>query len=503
VTGVNKCDPDSLTNGYIANAEGEIEPSNSYVTTDYINVSDFQYGYFINKHFRKFLAYNDSKVPISASYIENDQQAGVVTYNSAYKYIRVTLYADDINNAMISDSLAAESYVPFERVLKSGLNALNDVTSEGVVTNVDDYLFISGKNKCNPSTYENGFISGGDGTISASNSYMTTDFIDVSDFQYGYAINKKYRKYLAYDSNKVSIPSSYHEDGNAGVITLDASYKYLRFTLYTNDMTNVMIEDSASITEYEPYKRTLINGVSALNDVTGAEVDAKINANGRNFLYGTKWYACGDSFTAGDFSGLSDGYTFEDEPYMGYNKVYPYFIGRRCLMDIVNLAVGGMTMAKVTGSSNNFCESVYQNVGVDADYITLKFGINDGHQSVPIGTIDSSDITTFYGAWNTVMTWLITNRPTAKIGIIVSNGLDSNDYADATITIAKKYGVPYLNEWRGEQVPLLIRSGRTDVADSIKTIRNETFRVSSTNLHPNVVCHEYESTFVEEWLKSL
>ena len=164
-----------------------------------------------------------------------------------------------------------------------------------------------------------------------------------------------------------------------------------------------------------------------------------------------------------------------------------------------------MTMARVPqrNQQNDFCTGVYLNVGEDADYITLKFGINDGHQHVPIGTLADTDDTTYYGAWNRVMSWLISNRPYAKIGIIVSNGLDHNDYAEATIAIARKYGVPYLNEWSGEQVPMLIRSGRTDVDESVKEIRNAAFRVTEKNRHPNVACHKYESTFVESWLRTL
>ena len=245
-----------------------------------------------------------------------------------------------------------------------------------------------------------------------------------------------------------------------------------------------------------------------LNTVSGTDVPAydteeiKTNTVQASVLTHKVWYACGDSFTQGDFTGYSGQYRFTDEPYYDELMVYPYFIGRRTSAIIKNLAVGGMTMAVVSGSTNNFIE-IYQSVGADADYITLKFGINDGHRSVPIGTIDSTDTSTFYGAWNTVMSWLIANRPTAKIGIIVSNGLDADSYADATIAIAKKYGVPYLNEWSGEQVPLMLRSGRTDVDTSIKAIRDETFRVSETNQHPNPISHEYESTIVEAWLKTL
>ena len=42
---------------------------------------------------------------------------------------------------------------------------------------------------------------------------------------------------------------------------------------------------------------------------------------------------------------------------------------------------------------------------------TLKFGINDLNHSATIGTVDSEDISTFYGAWNAVMSYLTENYP--------------------------------------------------------------------------------------------
>lgn len=237
-------------------------------------------------------------------------------------------------------------------------------------------------------------------------------------------------------------------------------------------------------------------------DVPAYGEPEKIQETVHDVLKGKVWYACGDSFTEGDYTGYTGVYRFTDQPYMGKKMVYPFFIGRRTGCVVKNLASSGSTLAAVSGSTNTFI-NIYQNIGADADYITIKYGINDGHQGVPIGTIDSTDPSTFYGAWNVVMSWIINNRPNAKIGIIVSNGLDNNSYADATIAIAKKYGVPYLNEWNGEQVPVLIRSGRTDVDPDILQLRTDTWKVSNSNWHPNKECHKYESTFVEAFLKAL
>ena len=147
----------------------------------------------------------------------------------------------------------------------------------------------------------------------------------------------------------------------------------------------------------------------------------------------------------------------------------------------------------------------YTQIPSDADYITLKFGINDDtiHQSAPIGTIDDATNETFYGAWNIVLEYIITNHPQAKIGIIVTNG-SQLPYVNATIAIAEKWGIPYLNEATDKQCSFMFRSNRTDVLASVRTLRNNHWFVEpDLNSHPNAKAHEYESTVVEAWLRTL
>ena len=235
---------------------------------------------------------------------------------------------------------------------------------------------------------------------------------------------------------------------------------------------------------------------------------SNIHANGsgglyeyRNMLTGKKWYACGDSFTA-DGYGTSDQPKFTDGLYAGENMVYPFFIGRRCGIKVTNLAVGGQTMAVVDGLNNCFSDGIYQNVGADADYITIRLGINDDNKDVAIGTINDTTNTTFYGAWNVVMEYLITNHPFAHIGIIVPNGA-SLEYVEAVKAIAVKWGIPYLDFATGEQTPLLHRTCRTEVSSVARNLRHNAFIVSNTNTHPNADAHEYQSYCIENWLMSL
>lgn len=231
------------------------------------------------------------------------------------------------------------------------------------------------------------------------------------------------------------------------------------------------------------------------------------NMGGGNVLYGKHWVACGDSFTAGGY-GATDGfdesvYRYQDGRFKGRNIVYPYIIGLRNNMTITNEAVGGSSMTKV--DDNAFSVSRYMNIPADADYITLKFGINDSNKAAPVGTIEDSTNETFYGAWNIVLEYLIEHHPFAHIGIIVTNGSNAA-YEDAIRAVAKKWGIPYLDEVESDQVPLMHRAERDGVCDRAKALRGAAFVVSATdpvNLHPNTAAHYYESTFIENWLRTL
>lgn len=244
-----------------------------------------------------------------------------------------------------------------------------------------------------------------------------------------------------------------------------------------------------------------------------------------NILFGKKWVVCGDSFTYGSESGK-----IESGIYAGKNKVYPYFIGNRNNMDIIQFFQSGKTLAfpAIPGDFTNSltCPTspmYYQNIPVDADYITIYLGINDSHHAtgdsgsdgedtegvIPIGTIDDSDTSTYYGAWNVVIPWLIENRPFAHLGIIVSNGCGKDEYRLAQIEIAIKYGVPYIDLNGDKQTPAMIRSTNPAISEQIKTIINNKQGVDPegvggfVNLHPNDATHEFESAFIESFLRSL
>lgn len=224
-------------------------------------------------------------------------------------------------------------------------------------------------------------------------------------------------------------------------------------------------------------------------------------------LSGKVWFSCGDSFTHGDFTGYEgDDDTLSEGKYAGRLCVYPYIIGNNTDCDVLNMAVNGLTLAYVNGQGFTAKETglLYTTDFSKADYVTLYFGINDSHKSVPIGSIDDNVNTTFYGALNVAIEYLTTNYPRLKIGLICSNGCDSPDYPEATKQAAIKWGVPYLDIDGGVGCPTMLRcSSRNPASAEIKALRLSQQRVSSTNAHPNPMAHRLEAEFIEDWLKSL
>lgn len=257
------------------------------------------------------------------------------------------------------------------------------------------------------------------------------------------------------------------------------------------------------------------NTISVTNGITSVtyyvSVNKGIQDSSGNILYGKKWAVCGDSFTNGVLNT-----TIGTGKYYDKKVTYPWLIGNRNNMEIVKFFEGGRTLA-FPASPGSFTNSLtytsgsyyYQNIPEDVDYITIYLGINDEHHSsaeeiIPLGTITDSTTATYFGAWNVVLSWLIENRPNAHIGIIVTNGIENNDaYRQAQISIAQKYGIPYIDLNGDNRTPAMIRTSNPNVDSSVKTVLLNKWKASASNTHPNDAAHIYESTFIEEFLRSI
>lgn len=231
-----------------------------------------------------------------------------------------------------------------------------------------------------------------------------------------------------------------------------------------------------------------------------------------NPLYGKKYIACGDSLTEGDFSGWTDesGLAKKESPIIydeewDMYKTYPYWIGKRNNMTVINEAKCGSILALsktylsgeegvTMNAKQPFSLERYKQIPEDADYCTIWFGCNDSAHTI-VGTIDDATNETFYGAWNVVLGWLKENRPNLKVGIIVTYDT-GKDWQVATRECAKKWNIPYL-DWMNED-----GTSKIQLDNKTRTLLKEAW-VNETNRHPNVETHLSESYIIEDFLKGL
>lgn len=450
---------------------------------------------------KRWLLYDENKTIIANSFGTDDAIKTIIDTTNA-KYFKYCYIAISSTNAvsMVLQGNQQMYYKPYTEYYVSTTQIIDNNQYKSIdefKNSVISKNITHNKNLHNPATDEvNKFLEGYN--IVSLNNYTTTDYIPIN-YNQNVIISPYCRDYVLYDNLKR--PYYGLNNSNTSPITITPRENgYIRIS-YLSSMQNLQVEYDQQTSFINPEFKTTIEENVYLSDTLKNEVQNIVN---NNILTNKKLVACGDSFTQ---------YTnaqFENGIYQGQNKVWPFLIGLRNNMNVVNMAVSGSTMAINSYSNTNFANTLYTQIPSDADYIIIKYGINDLNGSTPIGTIDSTDDTTFYGAWNKVMQYIIANHPTAKIGIIVTNGLymdinqpNNSYYANAIIEIAKKYGIPTLNEWNDPNVPLLLRTGRNDVDESIRNIRLETFRVAPDNTHENYICQEYESTFIEEFLRRL
>ena len=341
------------------------------------------------------------------------------------------------------------------------------------------------------------------GVLKDVNGYSLSDFIDVKNidtlyFTYNSVANTPtYIFTFDYQKNFIEriAPSSNQYTRGEGV-------RYIRFNT-TNGKVPIYMVSATNNIPFEEYRYRKTTNMTADNiNMLTDELQ-----NTRSKLYGKKLCVCGDSLTYGAYADTDEN---------NDRKTYAYYTAKRNNMTLVVNAVSGSTLTSFkegeTGGGAAFTYggnyARYKRLGNDLDYITIWFGLNDNtylSKTNGIGTIDSTDVTTFYGAWNTVLSYLIEHYPTAKIGIIVTYGA-SQEIRDATRNICKKYGIPPLDFMGDEKIPLVSGYGRdngTVVDSTILAKRKETFIYSGDSVHMIDAGYQYFSTIFENYLNSL
>lgn len=529
--GRNLINPDDIENGYCFNGDKVEEPSCAIVEMIEIKENttycfgDSSVDYWNASKCRFVVFFNEGKKEISNTMLTN---VALFTTPNGAKYITITIPANKKEIMLLEGNYDFTKqnaiYIPYkekkmtasEKFIIEGDN-IKSVSVEKITG-----LIVCGKNLFDKSKAKLNTLLFTYPREEPSTKYFASDYIPVH-------VGKTYfiksaRKYVLYDASKQRI--DYSNDGGSNLVITPVVDGFLRVTEEMTSINTYQIEEGDKETSFEEYKK-VFSDIGLLNQKQIEQINKMFNPSIGNVLYGKTWYACGDSFT--DYTDLE--YVPSDYPHMvedcGYkSKTYPFLIGLRNAMKVHNIANSGQTLATPADGSFSNCFSNdnstmnYKYIPSDADYITIMLGINDsGHVSgsgttqdgedtsgvIPIGTIDDDTNATFYGAWNIVLKYLIENHPFAHIGIIVSNG-SSAEHVEATIKCAKKWGIAYLNMDGDYTVPMMQRvNTRTETSEEAKNIRRNQFSVDAENgnAHPNHKAHEYESYFIENFLRSI
>lgn len=218
-----------------------------------------------------------------------------------------------------------------------------------------------------------------------------------------------------------------------------------------------------------------------------------------NKLLNKKVIFFGDSITAGDGS------------WADFNTI-------RLNNDMIgggNYGVGGSTYSVKSDSNNSNC--IYNRIKYihgfvterDANYIILEGGVNDAFQNLPLGSmLDKADFTTecdtstFAGAFEMAIRYVLTNWRGAKVGFIANSKIPRlpslGTYMDMAKEICNKYSVPVLD--------LFNESG---ICAGIQIINESYFGIDSVEIghggtHPTKEGYAlYINDKVESWMKSL
>ena len=276
---------------------------------------------------------------------------------------------------------------------------------------------------------------------------------------------------------------------------LTDNYFETKVTDYTNTQESVttLVEYTGDIVPEQDgwllYQTKVDSKVGYSCKVTGS---TKFTAN---ILEGKKLVTAGDSYTAASFDG----------DYAQYNgKNFGYYIAKRNNMSFVNAGISGSTMAVSNPSSpttkSPFSYQRYLNVPADTDYLVIWFGINDTAYC-ELGEITDEENTTFYGAWNKVLKYYLTNYPFMRILIVVTPVAGST-YQQAVREVAKKWGYPYMDWVKDETIPAFFE--RDGMGSEALALRRDAFGWNGpVSGHPNPAWHEYESTIIEAKLRSV
>lgn len=230
---------------------------------------------------------------------------------------------------------------------------------------------------------------------------------------------------------------------------------------------------------------------ASVGSILATYVAERTSKKADNPLKGKKIVAIGDSMVYGHSLNDGRGEEWSDaDTWLGK-------LAYRNEMRHKNYGVNGCYMSHNPKGGQTIYDvyARYQSMDNDADYVVVFAGTNDCNDSITIGTEDSTDPTTFYGALNAICDGLQAKYPTAKIAFFTPyarSGIKGRckQYRDAICTACERGGIPVFDNIKNGGI-------NWDVTEQVNLLTlNDTY-------HLNVAGMEWASQKYEKFLLSI
>lgn len=495
---------------YVNDTTGAIVQNAGYKRTGFIDVSQYNEITVRLGGTSKYNAYYTADKTFIRSFAVLDESATIYIPENC-KYIVFSFRNTYTDQSLRVNKYEYESYKNDISEINDKIGTLSltekDVTTAVFTDAVNGYIRNNGAFTSSPSSLCSDFIK-----VNAGERYVIKTYVYANNVL-GIAFYNSEKSFVSGDAYSTTTGYVTKE------VTVPQGVEYARFSVYQYATKTYYVHKFVS----EPISDTL------------ARLEPKIIDD---VLCGKKLYVVGDSVSYGARGDAVNGeyplYNTNGEDISGTNnafKTHHWYTAKRNKMHLVQDAISGsicpLSKEYLNGSEpitsrNPYSYQRYLNAPEDADYITIWFGINDsGHSN--LGTIDDTTNETFYGAFNVVIPYLINKCRNAKIGLVVTTRVGSDDltnpYRLAVKELAKKWGLSTLDFYYDPKIPYV--QGREESirpCEELIALRNAQWFYSTASgggsvegdegattyeSHPIDAGYKHISTIYENWLRSM